>query len=189
MALITTTWRFDDLEKWKNLASEWHGSPTLLKDPIEGAVLGFDGANDAFVIPENPLEQCDSFSISARFLPYTKGEEEQRFLHIQCSNSDDRVLLELRCTSAGWYGDVIVSFGGQMRFLNDPKLLHPYDRWATLKLVYNGTELIQLCNDKEELRAHAPKGVFKSGQTSIGRRINGISPFSGQIAWVEFAQN
>jgi hypothetical protein len=138
------------------------------------------------VIDENPLAGAAAFTIEVRFRPQAGGEHEQRFLHIQ-GDDGSRALLELRSTVAGWYGDVFVHFDSGEKFLNDPALLHPFGEWVTLALVYTGNELRQYVNGKLELEGPAPQGVLGTGRTSIGMRINDISPFKGQIREIRFA--
>lgn len=145
----------------------------------------FDGVKDKIVIPENPLAGTTTFTIEAHFLVEAEGPEEQRFLHIQ-GDDGSRALLELRSTDAGWYGDVFVHFDSGEKFLNDPALLHPFDEWVTLALVYTGRELRQYVNGELELEGEAPAGVLGVGRTSIGMRINDISPFKGQIGEIRF---
>ncbi len=183
-----TVWRFEAPGAWRGRSVSWHGAPTAADDPCEGRCLAFDGTGDAFVVPENPVAGMDAFFIEARFLPLPGGPEEQRFLHIQCDGSADRALLELRATPRGWYGDVFLYAGGRERFLNDPERLHPFGRWATLRLEYTGRELAQICDGNEELRADAGPGKLGPGRTSVGRRLNGISPFRGCIAWIRFGE-
>ncbi len=182
----TTHWRFEETGPWRARAAAWHGAPASVHDPAEGACLAFDGVGDAFVLPENPVAGLSAFFMEARILPLADGPEEQRFLHIQCDGSEDRALLELRSTPRGWYGDVFLCAAGRERFLNGPERLHPFGRWTTLRLEYTGKELAQVCDGTEELRTDAGPGALGPGQTSVGRRLNGISPFRGRVAWIRF---
>ncbi|MCC5806041.1 MAG: hypothetical protein JJU00_06895 [Opitutales bacterium] len=186
MKTKTTFWRFDNPATLHARAVQWHGAPSLAHDPAEGPCIAFGGSGDALVLPGNPVAGLPAFFIEARVRPMADGPEEQRFLHIQCDNSADRALLELRSTPRGWYGDVFLCTGGRECFLNDPEHLHPFGHWATLRLEYTGKELAQVCNGTEELRAGAGSGALGPGQTSVGRRLNGISPFHGRIAWIRF---
>ena len=145
----------------------------------------FDGRADKLVIPENPLAGAPAFTIEALFRPEAGGEKEQRFLHIQ-GDDESRALLELRSTPDGWYGDVFVRFGSGERFLNDPSLLHAFGEWVSMALVYDGTRLSQFVNGELELADRAPRGVLGIGRTSIGMRINDVSPFMGEIAEIRF---
>jgi hypothetical protein len=155
----STTWKFKDAE--------------------------FNGISGKLVIPENPLVGATAFSIEVRFRPQAGGEVEQRFLHIQ-GDDGSRALLELRSTEAGWYGDVFVHFESGGKFLNDPALLHPFGGWMTMALVYDGKLLRQYVNGELELEGGAPGGILGAGKTSIGMRLNDISPFKGRIAAVRF---
>lgn len=186
MKTKTILWRFDDLDALRGKAVAWHGNPSMADDADEGPCVAFDGVGDAFVLPGNPVAEEPAFFIEARVRPAPDGPEEQRFLHLQCAGSADRALLELRSTPRGWFADVFLCVGGRERFLNDPAQLHPFDRWATLRLVHTGAELVQICDGVEELRAPAGRGSLGPGHTSIGRRVNGISPFRGRIAWVRW---
>lgn len=145
----------------------------------------FDGVSAKIVIPENPVAAEAAFTIEVLMRVESGGQAEQRFLHIQ-GDDGSRALLELRSTAAGWYGDVFVHFESGERFLNDSALVHPFGEWVSIALVYTGNELRQYVNGKLELEGEAPKGVLGIGRTSIGMRINDISPFKGSIAEVRF---
>ncbi|MGC9450479.1 MAG: LamG-like jellyroll fold domain-containing protein [Oceanipulchritudo sp.] len=147
----------------------------------------FDGIGTKIVRPENPLAGAAAFSIEVELCPEAGGPEEQRFLHIQ-GDDGSRALLELRATPDGWYGDVFVHFPSGERFLNDPALLHPFDEWTIMKLSYTGSELRQYVNGKLELTGEAPKGALGPGVTSVGMRLNDISPFRGRIAEVRMTR-
>jgi len=158
-----------------------------LADHLEWTFEGihFNGESSKVVIDENPLASCSSFAVEVDFCPEAGGESEQRFLHIQ-GDDGSRMLMELRSTPAGWYGDVFVHFPGGERFLNDPSLLHPFGESATLRLTYTGTELQQFVNGQHELSGFAPSGVLAHGRTSVGMRLNGVSPFKGKINAIRF---
>jgi hypothetical protein len=145
----------------------------------------FNGISDKLVIDENPLAGAAAFTIEVRFRPQAGGEHEQRFLHIQ-GDDGSRALLELRSTEAGWYGDVFVHFESGERFLNDPALVHPFGEWVSMALVYDGKLLRQVVNGELELEGVAPGGMLGAGKTSIGMRLNDISPFKGRISEVRF---
>jgi hypothetical protein len=148
--------------------------------------LFFNGKTDKLIVPENPIAGVTAFSIEVLMCPEANGPEEQRFLHVQ-GDDQSRALLELRSTEKGWYGDVFVHFDSGEKFLNNPDLLHPFGTWASIALVYTGLELRQYVNGKLELSGEAPAGVLGIGRTSIGMRINDISPFKGKIRKIRFS--
>lgn len=145
----------------------------------------FDGIADKLIIPENPVAGSRAFTIEVLLRPEAGGEEEQRFLHVQ-GDDESRALLELRSTNNGWYGDVFVHFAAGERFLNDPSRLHPFGEWASMALVYTGSELRQYVNGQLEIAGEAASGTLGTGKTSIGMRLNDISPFKGKIAEIRF---
>lgn len=147
--------------------------------------ITFNGRDSQLIVPHNPLAGATAFSIEAQFVCEAGGEPEQRFVHVQ-EEGVGRALLELRATAAGWYADTFVNFASGQRFLNAPSLLHPFGEWHTLALVYTGTVLRQYVDGAFELEADAPTGVLGTGSVSLGMRLNGISPFKGQIATVRF---
>ncbi len=147
----------------------------------------FRGIRDKRVVVENPVAGASAFTVEACFRPDAGGEAEQRFLHIQ-GNEGCRALLELRSGEAGWYGDVFVQLEAGNRVLNDPALVHPFGNWYTMALVYTGEELRQYVNGVFELAGPAPRGVIGPGRTSIGARLNDISPFTGEIAEIRFTR-
>jgi len=145
----------------------------------------FGGIPDKRVVEENPVAGASAFTVEVCFRPDAGGEAEQRFLHIQ-GDDGSRALLELRSGEAGWYGDVFVQLEAGNRFLNDPALVHPFGHWYTMALVYTGKELRQYVNGVLELAGAAPRGMIGPGRTSIGARLNDISPFTGEIAQIRF---
>jgi len=145
----------------------------------------FNGRDTQLVYPVNPLAGAEAFTIEAVFLPEAGGEPEQRFVHVQ-GDDESRALLELRSTENGWYGDVFVHFHTGERFLNNPDLLHPFGQWVSMALVYDGSRLQQYINGRLELEGDAPAGLLGVGRTSIGMRLNRISPFKGMIGKVRF---
>lgn len=145
----------------------------------------FDGVADKLVVSENPLAGARAFTMEVLFRPEAGGEGEQRFLHVQ-GDDESRALLELRSGKSGWYGDVFVHFESGERFLNDPALLHPFGEWTSMALVYTGSELRQFVNGTLELSGTAPPGFLGPGKTSVGMRINDVSPFKGRIREIRF---
>jgi hypothetical protein len=148
--------------------------------------LTFDGAHDGLFFKTNPIQGAKTFTVEALFRPSATGNPEQRFVHIQETNSSNRVLLETRVTPKGWYADTFIQSGETKSTLIDPALLHPLGQWQTLAVVFDGTHMIQYVNGKRELSAAITAVPFGDAQVSIGCRINEVFWFKGDIQQVRF---
>ncbi|MCH8475291.1 MAG: LamG domain-containing protein [Opitutales bacterium] len=168
-----------------------HGTPELcpLESPAFSTVVLFDGREDQIVIPGNPLSKAREFTLEALFFPFAEGEEEQRFVHLQNEEGEDRILLETRLTEdrQHWYGDTIIAAGDGMTFLNDPEKLHPTGGWATMALYFANGQMEQWVNGQQELTAPAEYHPWSTGRISLGQRLNRVSPFAGSLAALRFA--
>ncbi len=110
-------------ENIRNNPATWEFKLTEIKQRIEELVISgnpeteispygdaicFDGKNDGWFLPVNPLKDLKEFTVEVLFRPDHDGPEEQRFLHIGEIHGD-RVLIETRTTSDGkWYLDTYI---------------------------------------------------------------------------------
>jgi hypothetical protein len=186
----TITWKVDSTDKIGENSSTIWGSP---KDFLsEGEkMVEFDGENDGLLVNKNPLEGMKEFTIEVDLKPYDGYPEnrEQRFLHIQDPNNENRrILMELRLNSKNeWYGDWFMKSGKNGLTLKDSTQTHPVNVWATISLVYKNEEMKGYINGKREVAgviSYVPIG--KNGKTSIGTRMDKTSWFKGTIREVRF---
>lgn len=167
------------------------GSPGLLEGDgfsRQTAVL-FDGEDDQIVFAGNPLAKARDFTLEALFLPHSRGPEEQRFIHLQKDNGQDRILLETRLTPdrRQWFGDTFIAAGDGEVFLNDTSRLHPTGQWSTMAIRFIAGRMEQWVNGQLELSAPAIYQPWNRGKVSLGQRLNRVSPFAGAIACLRFA--
>ena len=181
----TTIWVVDDVDRVGGVRPRVFGSPKVEPSPRG---LAFDGQADGLIVPWNPLEGLDAFTVEAVFRPDPGGAAEQRFFHIQADSGPDRILLETRLTPDGrWYADTYIRSGQTDQPLNDPALLHDLGRWHTLALTFDGRDMAQWVDGRFELSARIAFWPLGRGAASIGMRINRIYFFKGAIRLLRFS--
>ena len=106
-----TVWRLDRLDRIGGHEVEAVGAPRVVETSA-GKAVEFDGARDGLVVAANPIAGLRAFTIEAIVEPALDGPEEQRFLHIQESDNENRALLELRMLpGARWCLDTYLRHG------------------------------------------------------------------------------
>jgi len=179
------TWTLDSLEQVGGLTPRIVGAPGLCASPYGPAVV-FNGKTDALFFDVNPLQNARAFTLEALFRPDSDGAPEQRFVHIQDSTHDARVLLETRLAEGRWYADTFIKDGPTEQVLGSPALTHPAGEWQTLALVYDGHTMSQYVNGEEEHSGKLDRQPIVRGRVSIGCRINEVFWFKGAIRSVRF---
>jgi hypothetical protein len=177
----SVVWKLQSTTAVGGHAAKAVGAPKVI-DTAQGKVVEFDGKQDALRIEINPLEGMAAFTIEAIFRPDADGLKEQRFLHIQQADNDNRVMLETRLTANGlWYADTYIRAGKAEKPLNSPKLTHKLGVWHNLTLVYDGQQMIQYVDGVKELSAKIAAPPMGAGRTSVGSRGNDVHWFKGAI--------
>lgn len=151
-----------------------------------GVAYEFDGIDDGLIYDVNPIVGADAFSIEVVLKPYASYPEnkEQRFLHIQDpDNEDRRILMELRLNNRGeWYPDLFMRSEHEALTLIDSTKTHPVDEWARMRLVYNNGQLKGYINGVEELSGSIRyQPISAAAKTAVGMRMNRVSFFKGAI--------
>jgi hypothetical protein len=105
-------WTIDKLDSLNNSLTTQQGSPRV-KDITGQNSVWFDGIGDGLLVQSNPLEGAESFTIEVIFYPdsiNSLDNFEQRFVHIQNPENDDRrILIELRVLdNQMWYLDTFI---------------------------------------------------------------------------------
>lgn len=184
------TWRIDSTKEIAGKTVAVTGNPQVISW-AHGKAVEFDGVDDGLLIDQNPLAGMSEFSIEIDLKPYSggAGNREQRFLHIQDpENEDRRILLELRLKDSGeWYGDWFVKTEKESLTLIDSSFTHPVDQWATMSLEYKNGTLRGFINGKPEVTGkidYLPVGP--KGKTSVGTRMDQRSWFKGAIKEIRF---
>jgi hypothetical protein len=156
-----------------------YGHPKLV-DSKYGPVIHFDGLKDAIFLSEMPIAQLKKLTIEMIFYPDSGGNFEQRLLHFGEILSN-RLLLETRSTTSGWYFDAFIYSGTQKNTLIDSTLLHPLNRWYHLAYVVDNGKLTTYVDGQKELESQINMIPLLTGKTSIGVRQNNKSWFKGSI--------
>jgi hypothetical protein len=157
------------------------GNPETDISPY-GDAIRFDGKNDGWFLPDNPLKDLKEFTVEVLIRPDPDGPEEQRFLHIGEIHGD-RVLIETRTTRDGkWYLDTYIQSGESQKTLIGPELVHPIGPWyhVALTLDIKG-QMTNYVNSKIELQGDVDFKPINSGEMSIGVRRNKVSWYKGAI--------
>jgi acetyl esterase/lipase len=177
-------WTLDDPATVGGNRAERLGSPRAVTiDGIRG--IEFDGTRDGLLLDANPIAGLERFTIEVTLRPGAGGPEEQRFLHIQETGSEDRALLELRMGPDGrWSLDTYLRDGDRQLTLLDRGRLHDADRWHVVALVYDGRSMRHYVDGVFDGEGEVRFTPLGSGRTSIGVRQNRISWFKGTIGEV-----
>jgi hypothetical protein len=156
------------------------GNPKITDSPY-GKAIWFDGTNDGFFLPDNPLKGLTSFTVETLISPDANGPVEQRFLHIGETDSD-RLLVETRINANQWYLDTFILSGESKNALIDPALMHPCGSWYHVVLTLDKTgQMTNYINGKKEITGHVDFKPLNSGEMSIGARRNKVSWYKGAI--------
>ncbi len=180
-------WNMDNLDAIGGHQPTVLGSPRVIDTP-GGRALEFDGTGDALVLDTHPLEGAEQFTLEVIFRPDAGGLEEQRFFHLQETDSEDRMLLETRLTGDGhWFLDTYIQSGAteQTHYADD--CLHPVGQWHQAALVFDGHTMSHYVNAALERSAEIAFTPARAGKTSIGSRINRVCWFKGALRTVRLA--
>ena len=187
VVVAQTVWRIDQLAQIGGHAVEVVGSPRVVDTKI-GKAVEFDGVRDGLVVPANPIAGLERFTVEVLFEPAPDGPEEQRFLHIQEANSENRALVELRMLpGAQWCLDTYLLHDKAAMTLIDRNRRHPAGQWHAAALTFDGETMTHYVNRQPQgsgVIAFRPLGP---GRTSIGVRQNRVSYFKGRIQVVRFS--
>ena len=172
----STTWKVNNLQKIGKHQTEVLGNPKVVKKAVE-----FDGVDDGILLDTNPIEGFSAFTIEAIFRPMLGGNKEQRWFHIQQTDADNRVLLEIRVVGNDWFLDTFIKSGENRLTHYAEKFLHPIGDFYHVALVFDGKEMRHYVNGKLELAGNLTILPFGKGKTSLGVRQNKVHWFKGAI--------
>ena len=162
------------------------GAPRVV-DSADGKAMYFDGAADGLLLPVNPIEGLEQFTIEVLIKPEAGGGEEQRFLHIQ-DQEGSRALLEIRLQGNSWALDTFLR--SEKTLANHTQLdrtkLHPANSWTWVALVYAHGHMAHFVNGVKELESTIDFPPMQAGKISLGMRQNKIYWFKGGIREVRF---
>lgn len=182
-------WHIDNLTTIGGETITILGEPRVVA-PSGDSFIEFDGIDDGIQVDNHPLEGAGEFTIEIIFRPDAGGLTEQRFLHLQEGDSENRLLIETRLTDNNeWYLDTYMRSDDTSQALIDSSHLHPVGEWFAAALVFDGTEMRHYVNDIIELSAEiAHFSPPHAGKTSIGVRMNRVCWFKGAVKLVRFTR-
>lgn len=173
-------WNIDNLKRTAGNKAIVSGVPIVIDTP-KGKAVQFDGIDDGIFLDINPIAGASEFTIEIIFLPDSGGNKEQRFLHFG-EVQGNRVLIETRLTEDNrWFLDTFIKCGESERTLYAENFLHPVGEWYHAALVYDGKRMQHFVNREKELKGIIDYVPMKTGQTSIGCRMNKVYWFKGAI--------
>ncbi len=182
----TTVWKVDRTDTIGELKVEVLGAPKVKDDAGVKSVV-FDGEHDGLFLPLNPIADAKAFTVEILFAPAEGGPKEQRFVHIQDTVTNWRVMIETRLDGQGhWWLDTYLGRDRAGTPLIDPQKTHPTDQWYWAAVRFDGTTMTDFVNGEKEMEAPATFGVMGKGQTSLGVRQNKVAWFKGAIREVRF---
>ena len=186
----TITWEIDSIEEIGGNPVVVSGVPVVIYSE-KGDAVEFNGKNDGLLVRSNPVADWENFLIEVDIKPYPgfPENEEQRFLHIQDpENEDRRILIELRLNENNeWYGDWFIKTENESLTLVDPTKTHPLNEWSTISLKYENGELSGLVNGEIQAQGNIEYlSAGTSAHTSIGTRMDQRSWFLGAMKEVRF---
>jgi hypothetical protein len=179
-------WTFDRLDRIGGHATSVLGNPRIVDTPV-GKAVEFDGVDDALMIDVHPLAGAATFTWEAIFRP-DGGEQAQRWLHLQETGTDNRMLFELRVVEDRWYFDSFIHSGASDKALIDRERLHALRAWYHVAGVYDGREFRNYVNHVQEGAAEIHFDPQNAGRTSVGVRMNLVNYFKGAIRVARFTR-
>jgi hypothetical protein len=183
-------WRFNRLDRIGGAAAHAEGRPQTVATPA-GQAVALNGVDDVLFVDRHPLAGAETFTIEAVFRP-DGGAFEQRWLHLSeidpatGQDSDARILFEIRVEGDRWYLDAFANGPGYKQTLIAPEKTFPVGRWYRVEQTYDGKMYRSYVDGV--LQAEAPFEFKPQGQghTSLGMRINRVTPFKGAILKIRF---
>lgn len=174
-------WSLDNLQTIGGHKVTVVGKPKVIETD-RGKAIEFNGKEDAIFVAANPLAGLQEFTAEVVFRPTAGGPKEQRFLHFQPQESEDRLLFETRLLTEGqWFLDTYLQSGEGKHTLYADKFLHPLGPWYAATIVVDAKTMRHYVDGKEELSADVKLLPLAAGETSIGVRHNKVHWYQGAI--------
>ena len=162
------------------------GEPKVIDSP-QGKAIEFYGKQDGLLLNAHPLTGFNQFTLEVVFRPDANGLREQRFLHLQETGSENRILIETRLSLDNhWFLDTYIRSGKTDQTLYADNFIHPVGQWYQAALVFDGKEMRHYVNGVKELSRPITFTPSRQGQTSIGVRLNRVYWFKGAIRKARF---
>jgi len=164
-----------------------YGTPRLdrASEPVS---IAFNGREDGYAIPVNPVAGWPTFTIRARIRPDVSGPQAQRFLHIE-DEAGHRITMEIRLAPNGtWSLDTFLKNAPHSLTLASAALSHSSGQWHVAELRYDGKIMSSYVDGKKELSGPVEFVPMGPGRTSVGVRLNRVSWYKGAIAEIQFSK-
>ena len=179
-------WDINNAKSIAGLPTDTTGAPKVIETD-KGKTVEFDGIGDGLFVDSLPLAGAEKFTLEIIFRPAAGGPTAQRFLHLQETGSESRILIELRMPdSQNWYLDTYIKTDAGDHTLAEPLKPHPVGQWYNATLVYDGAMMRHYVNGVEESSAKLAFDPLGRGKTSIGVRMNKVHWFKGAIRKIRF---
>ena len=185
-APAVVTWRLDNLSRLGSDGVEIVGAPIVAQTEI-GPAVQFNGTSDGLFIGRNPIEGLAKFTIEVLFAPDSDGPVEQRFLHVQENDAENRALIELRLNAGRWALDTYLRHDQAQLTLLDPARTHAAASWHVASLTFDGETQRHYVDGVEQGSGAVEFPPLRAGRTSIGVRQNRVSWFKGRIHTVRIS--
>ena len=185
-AMKQIVWDVNNTKAIGGMGTVAAGAPKVIETD-KGKAVEFDGIGDGLIVDSLPLAEAEKFTLEILFRPDANGPAAQRFLHLQETGSESRILIELRMPdSQNWYLDTYIKTEAGDHTLAEPPKPHPAGQWYNATLIYDGETMRHYVNGVEESSAKLAFDPLGAGKTSIGVRINRVYWFKGAIRKIRF---
>ncbi len=186
-AVDQIVWEIDNITSIGGHETTMLGTPVII-ETSKGRAVEFHGEKDGLIVDSVPLAGAESFTLEIVFRPDSGGFKEQRFLHLQQNDANDRILIETRLVGEKWYLDTYIETTKGRLALYEPKNTHPAGRWYSAALVYEKGQMRHYVNGAMEMSGKLAFSPLGEGKTSIGVRMNRVFWFKGAIRTVRFTR-
>ena len=188
---LSVVWDLDRMDQIGECTTTKLGQPVLIETPLGRGIL-FDGIDDGLLVQANPIGDAIAFTVEVVFRPDFSDppNSEQRFLHIQNPDDDNRrILIELRHTAdQRWFLDTFIKSDSSRCTLYAETFQHPVGEWFHAALVYENGTMRHYVDGREELSGPLNYVPIEKGFTSIGVRMNRRSWFRGAIRTIRMTR-
>jgi hypothetical protein len=181
----SATWKINNLQKIGKFKTEILGNPKIIKTD-KGKAIEFDGIDDGIFINTNPIKGFAVFTVEAIFRPDSGGTKEQRWLHIEQTKPESRVMLETRLDGNQWFVDTFMKSDENRLPHYAENFKHPLDAWYHIALIYDGKNMKHFIDGKLEMLGAIDFKPMGKGRISFGVRQNKVYWFKGAIRKVRF---
>jgi hypothetical protein len=188
--MASITWTFDRLENIGGHATRVEGHPRLI-ETAAGKAIQFDGVEDLVFVENHPLAGAAAFTIEAVFRP-DGGAFEQRWLHLAEADpvngeaQSPRTLFEVRVVENRWYLDAFTTGPGYNKTLVVPEKTFATGRWYAVQQTFDGKIYRSYVGGVLQAEAELTYTPQGKGRTSLGMRINKVTPFHGAMLSARF---